>query len=134
MTAPHVVVAFVDDAITIAIGAAVGNNTTSERFLPQHEVGRINGLIVVVVAVDVVRISDTGRGIPQEELDDVFVKFFRSPGVQTDAIPGTGIGLAISKAIVEAHGGTIDLTSKVGVGTTFEIRLPLAGQRVARPA
>ncbi|MGZ4595186.1 MAG: sensor histidine kinase [Actinomycetes bacterium] len=82
----------------------------------------------------VVRISDTGRGIPQEELDDVFVKFFRSPGVQTDAIPGTGIGLAISKAIVEAHGGTIDLTSKVGVGTTFEIRLPLAGQRVARPA
>ena len=82
----------------------------------------------------VVRISDTGRGIPQEELDDVFVKFFRSPGVQTDAIPGTGIGLAISKAIVEAHGGTIDLTSKVGVGTTFEIRLPLAGQRVAHPA
>jgi signal transduction histidine kinase len=82
----------------------------------------------------VVRISDTGRGIPQEELDDVFVKFFRSPGVQTDAIPGTGIGLAISKAIVEAHGGTIDLSSKVGVGTTFEIRLPLAGQRVAHPA
>ena len=84
----------------------------------------------------VVRISDTGRGIPEDELEDVFVKFFRSPGVQTDAIPGTGIGLAISKAIVEAHGGTIDLTSSVGVGTTFEIRLPLAGrttegQRVA---
>jgi len=82
----------------------------------------------------VVRISDTGRGIPPEELDDVFVKFFRSPGVQTDAIPGTGIGLAISKAIVEAHGGSIDLDSMVGVGTTFEIRLPLAGQRVADPA
>ena len=87
----------------------------------------------------VVRISDTGRGIPPEELEDVFVKFFRSPGVQTDAIPGTGIGLAISKAIVEAHGGTIGLTSSVGVGTTFEIRLPLAshvspGQRVAHGA
>ncbi len=84
----------------------------------------------------VVRISDTGRGIPPEELEDVFVKFFRSPGVQTDAIPGTGIGLAISKAIVEAHGGTIDLDSMLGVGTTFEIRIPLAGaaepgQRVA---
>jgi signal transduction histidine kinase len=77
--------------------------------------------------VGVVKISDTGRGIPPEELEDVFVKFFRSPGVQTDAIPGTGIGLAISKAIVEAHGGTIDLSSMVGVGTTFEIRLPLAG-------
>ena len=82
----------------------------------------------------VVRISDTGRGIPPEELEDVFVKFFRSPGVQLDAIPGTGIGLAISKAIVEAHGGTIDLDSMVGVGTTFEIRLPLAEPRVAREA
>jgi signal transduction histidine kinase len=87
----------------------------------------------------VVRISDTGRGIPPEELEDVFVKFFRSPGVQTDAIPGTGIGLAISKAIVEAHGGTIDLDSMLGVGTTFEIRIPLASaarteQRVAHTA
>jgi two-component system, OmpR family, phosphate regulon sensor histidine kinase PhoR len=82
----------------------------------------------------VIEISDSGRGIPKEELDDVFVKFFRSPGVQTDAIPGTGIGLAISKAIVEAHGGSIDLRSTVGVGTTFEIRLPLAGQRVDHPA
>jgi two-component system phosphate regulon sensor histidine kinase PhoR len=81
----------------------------------------------------VIRISDTGRGIPPEELQDVFVKFFRSPGVQIDAIPGTGIGLAISKAIVEAHGGSIDLNSMVGVGTTFEIRLPLAGPRVADP-
>ena len=59
--------------------------------------------------------------------------------MQTDAIPGTGIGLAISKAIVEAHGGSIDLDSMLGVGTTFEIRLPLAGrtmseQRVGDPA
>ena len=81
----------------------------------------------------VVEVADTGRGIPPEELEDVFVKFFRSPGVQVDAIPGTGIGLAISKAIVEAHGGSIDLSSAVGVGTTFQIRLPLAGQRAAEP-
>jgi two-component system, OmpR family, phosphate regulon sensor histidine kinase PhoR len=81
----------------------------------------------------VIEIADTGRGIPPQELEDVFVKFFRSPGVQTDAIPGTGIGLAISKAIVEAHGGSIDLSSTVGVGTTFEIRLPLAGQRASEP-
>ncbi len=81
----------------------------------------------------VVRISDTGRGIPPEELEAVFQKFFRSPGVQVDAIPGTGLGLAISKTIVEAHGGSIDVSSTVGVGTTFEVRVPLAGPRVARP-
>jgi len=82
----------------------------------------------------VVRISDTGRGIPADEVEDVFTKFFRSPGVQVDAIPGTGLGLAISKTIIEAHGGSIDLSSVVGVGTTLEVRLPLAGPRVARPA
>ena len=78
--------------------------------------------------------TDCNRAWTDRFVEDVFVKFFRSPGVQTDAIPGTGIGLAISKAIVEAHGGTIDLDSMVGVGTTFEIRLPLAGQRVAHSA
>lgn len=81
----------------------------------------------------VVRITDTGRGIPADELEDVFVKFFRSPGVQVDAIPGTGLGLAISKTIIEAHGGSINVSSTVGVGTTFEVRVPLAGPRVARP-
>jgi two-component system, OmpR family, phosphate regulon sensor histidine kinase PhoR len=101
------------------------------KFTPEG--GRIDARIWRDEDQAVVEIADTGRGIPQEELEDVFVKFFRSPGVQTDAIPGTGIGLAISKAIVEAHGGSIDLRSAVGVGTTFEIRLPLARQRAAEP-
>jgi two-component system phosphate regulon sensor histidine kinase PhoR len=101
------------------------------KFTPEG--GRIDARIWRDGDQAVLEIADTGRGIPAEELDEVFVKFFRSPGVQTDAIPGTGIGLAISKAIVEAHGGSIDLRSTVGVGTTFEIRLPLARQRVAEP-
>jgi two-component system, OmpR family, phosphate regulon sensor histidine kinase PhoR len=94
------------------------------KFTPQG--GHVGASIRTDGDRAVIEITDTGRGIPPEELEDVFVKFFRSPGVQTDAIPGTGIGLAISKAIVEAHGGTIDLSSTVGVGTTFEIWLPLA--------
>jgi signal transduction histidine kinase len=61
------------------------------------------------------------------------VKFFRSPGVQLDAIPGTGLGLAISKTIIEAHGGSINISSTVGQGTALEIRLPLVGPSAARP-
>lgn len=102
------------------------------KFTPKG--GRISGYVQREGPDAVVRITDTGRGIPPEEIDDVFVKFFRSPGVQVDAIPGTGLGLAISKTIIEAHGGSISLTSTVGVGTTLEIRLPLAGPRVARPS
>jgi len=100
------------------------------KFTPRG--GTISGYVRREGRDAVVRISDTGRGIPPEELEDVFVKFFRSPGVQVDAIPGTGLGLAISKTIVEAHGGTIEVLSTVGVGTSLEIRLPLAGPRVAR--
>lgn len=96
--------------------------------------GRISGSVQREGREAVVRITDTGRGIPADELEDVFMKFFRSPGVQMDAIPGTGLGLAISKTIIDAHGGTIGVASTVGVGTTLEIRLPLAGPRVARPA
>ncbi|RNL64971.1 sensor histidine kinase [Nocardioides marmoriginsengisoli] len=94
--------------------------------------GTVSGFVKRDGRVAVIRISDTGRGIPPEELEDVFMKFFRSPGVQLDAIPGTGLGLAISKTIIEAHGGTISVDSTVGLGTTLEIRLPLAGPRVAR--
>lgn len=95
--------------------------------------GQISGSLRREGREAVVRIADTGRGIPAEELEDVFVKFFRSPGVQLDAIPGTGLGLAISKTIIEAHGGSIEITSVVGEGTALEIRLPLVGPRAARP-
>jgi two-component system phosphate regulon sensor histidine kinase PhoR len=102
------------------------------KFTPRG--GSITGMVQREGRDAVARITDTGRGIPPEELDDVFVKFYRSPGVQADAIPGTGLGLAISRTIIEAHGGSIEVSSTVGVGTTLEIRLPLAGPRVARLA
>lgn len=72
----------------------------------------------------VVRVRDTGHGIPAHELDGVFEKFFRSAEVSGRAIPGVGLGLAIVKTIVEAHGGTISVSSTPGEGSVFEVRLP----------
>jgi two-component system phosphate regulon sensor histidine kinase PhoR len=74
----------------------------------------------------VVRVMDTGRGISEGELTEIFTKFFRSQTALTDAIPGVGLGLAITKSIVDGHGGEIHVTSELGKGTTFEVRLPLA--------
>jgi len=67
----------------------------------------------------VVRITDTGCGIPEENLPRIFDPFFT-----TKESRGTGLGLSISYGIVESHGGTIEVESSPGIGTTFIIRLP----------
>jgi signal transduction histidine kinase len=71
------------------------------------------------------RVSDTGMGMSSEDQAEVFSKFFRTSSVRRTAIPGVGLGLSISKAIVEAHGGTIEVESKMGHGTTFTFRVPV---------
>ena len=70
-------------------------------------------------------VSDTGMGIAAEELPRLFERFFRSEQASANAIPGTGLGLAIARAIVESHGGDVEVRSELAVGTTFVIRLPL---------
>ncbi|QSZ47996.1 PAS domain-containing sensor histidine kinase [Arthrobacter sp. D5-1] len=70
------------------------------------------------------RVTDTGMGMNAEEQAEAFTKFFRAGGVRKSAIPGVGLGLPISKAIVEAHGGTITLESEPGRGTTFTVKVP----------
>ncbi len=72
----------------------------------------------------VLEVADTGIGIPADEQDRLFQRFFRSSTATQQAIPGTGLGLVISRAIVEAHGGTIDVTSQAGAGTRFRVELP----------
>jgi len=69
----------------------------------------------------VVQISDTGHGIPRGNLTRIFDPFFTTKEVGR----GTGLGLAISYGIVQDHGGTISVESKVGECTTFTIRLPI---------
>jgi len=68
-------------------------------------------------------VSDTGPGISSEDLPHVFERFYRAD--QSRSSGQTGLGLAISKAIVEAHGGTIEVSSKSGAGTTFTVVLPM---------
>jgi signal transduction histidine kinase len=73
----------------------------------------------------VCRVSDTGMGMSAEDQTKVFTKFFRASKVRESTIPGAGLGLSITKNIVEAHGGTIDVESLPSEGTTFTFRLPL---------
>jgi len=74
-----------------------------------------------------VRIADSGPGIPAEHLSHIFDPFF------TTKAAGTGLGLAVSYGIVQEHGGTIEVESAIGRGTTFVVALPVAGA-AARPA
>lgn len=75
------------------------------------------------------RLRDSGIGIPKCDRANLFDSFHRASNVGT--ISGTGLGLAIVKKSVDLHGGAINVESEVGVGTTFEVTLPLHGQQVA---
>ena len=75
----------------------------------------------------VLMVSDTGVGIPAADRDRIFERFFRGARATQQVIPGTGLGLTISKAIVDAHGGSIAVDSDEGRGATFTVRLPLQG-------
>ena len=74
----------------------------------------------------VLSVRDSGIGISQEQQHRLFERFFRSVEAQQAAIQGTGLGLAVCKAIVDTHGGTIRVDSEVGVGTTVTVSLPTA--------
>jgi two-component system, OmpR family, phosphate regulon sensor histidine kinase PhoR len=69
---------------------------------------------------------DSGIGIPEADLPQLFSRFYRAGNAASAAIPGTGLGLAIVKTIVEDHGGHLDLSSVEGEGTVVVIELPLA--------
>ena len=71
----------------------------------------------------VISVEDTGDGIPEEDLPFVFERFYKADKARTRGKSGTGIGLAIVKHLVEAHGGHIQVHSKVGEGTTFTVNL-----------
>jgi two-component system sensor histidine kinase ArlS len=80
------------------------------------DIANLNGLVHI-------KILDAGKGIPAEDLPRIFERFYRVDKSRTRALGGSGLGLSIVKQLVEAHGGTITVTSSHMVGTTFEIIL-----------
>ncbi len=93
------------------------------KFTPSS--GRVSVRVSRTGGDAVVEIADTGVGIPAEEQGRLFERFFRSSNATEQAIPGTGLGLTIAKAIVERHEGSIEIESFEGKGTTVRVRLPL---------
>ncbi|MBI1730787.1 PAS domain S-box protein [Candidatus Acetothermia bacterium] len=77
----------------------------------------------------VVEIEDTGIGISPEDFGRLFEKFYRAANEYTRKAGGTGLGLAIAKTIVDQHAGTITVQSRLGQGSIFMVRLPLAPER-----
>jgi signal transduction histidine kinase len=101
------------------------------KFTPSG--GRVDVRLSAADGTAVIEVQDTGLGIAEDEQQQLFERFFRSAQATRNAIPGTGLGLTISKAIVERHGGRIELESSEGVGTTVRVCLPLS-QKLALAA
>jgi PAS domain S-box-containing protein len=90
-----------------------------------------NGSVIIEIKKDkefiLCKIKDTGMGIPKSQQKNIFTKLFRADNVRATDTEGTGLGLYIVRAIVEHSGGKIWFKSKEGVGTTFNVKIPLKG-------
>ena len=80
--------------------------------------------------VVVLHVGDTGTGIPEQELPNVFKRFHRVQNARARTHEGTGIGLALVHDLVKLHGGSITVESKIGAGTTFTVRIPFGNRHV----
>ena len=72
-----------------------------------------------------IKVEDSGIGIPEEDIDRIFERFFRVDKSHSREIGGTGLGLAITNGAVRMHHGAIRVYSREGEGTTFTVRIPL---------
>jgi len=118
------------DGVTVCADAdrmqqAIGNLlSNAARYTPA------GGSVVVTVRREggqgIVEVADTGIGIAEDNLEAVFSRFWRADDARATATGGLGIGLAVTKEIVERHKGIITASSRPGGGSVFTIRMPLA--------
>ncbi|WP_067116605.1 sensor histidine kinase [Microbacterium sp. H83] len=107
------------------IGQALDNLLSNAiKFTPAG--GRVTASVREADGGVEIAVRDTGVGIPEDEQGMLFTRFFRASTATRNAVPGVGLGLTITRAIVLAHGGSMDVTSKESVGTEFRILLPTA--------
>jgi signal transduction histidine kinase len=99
------------------------------KFTPSG--GRVEVRLGAQDGAALLEVQDTGVGIPADEQEHLFERFFRSSTATENAVPGTGLGLTITKAIVERHGGRIEVESAENAGTTVRVQLPLGARREA---
>jgi signal transduction histidine kinase len=107
--------------------AQVIDNLLSNALKFTPEGGSVDVSVRAELGSIVIEVSDTGIGIAEAEQSKLFTPFFRADSAVEHSIAGTGLGLSIVKGIVEAHGGTITLSSRVPDGSTFRVDLPTAG-------
>ncbi len=124
-----------DDPITVhgdpvRLGQAVDNLVSNAiKFTPR------GGTVTVTLAKRgedaLITVRDTGLGIAAAEVDQLFSRFFRATTATRNAVPGVGLGLSITKAIVTAHHGEMSVESQEGAGTAFSMRLPIVANPVS---
>ncbi len=108
----------------VRLGQALNNLLSNAvKYTPPH--GEITVSACVEEGYALIRVSDTGPGIPLDKQDQLFQKFFRVSTRETLPYEGHGLGLAIVKSVAEAHGGWVGVESEPGAGATFTLALPL---------
>ncbi len=107
------------------IGQVIDNLLSNAIKFTFGEAGKVTVRAHAEGETAVIEVEDTGRGISKEDQAHLFERLYRTKSAEKDHVPGTGLGLTIVKAIVEAHGGRIAVRSELGQGTTFRVELPI---------